>query len=267
MRFFELWPVNAVEFTSIRGITLFTKLHPHFLILSLLISACSSSKSFHRAEATGGDHPAAPVSNDMRESGEKDGAGAIAPGATAPKSAILIYNATISLEATESDVKTLTGKIVDKVKGQGGYLSQRSSNSLTVRVPAKEFTTANDFIRTLAKVKYESSTAQDITMQYTDLSIRLDVQLKMLARYQDLLKKANSVKDAVEVERELSRITERVEQLKGQIRYYDSQVAYSTITVNFQEPYTAFNKETKPGPLGWVFYGLYVGVKWLFVWD
>ena len=104
-------------------------------------------------------------------------------------------------------------------------------------------------------------------MQYTDLRIRLDVQLKMLNRYQDLLKKATSVKDAVEVERELSRITERVEQLKGQIRYYDSQIGFSTIVVNFQAPYTAFPKETKPGPLGWVFYGLYVGVKWLFVWD
>ncbi len=245
------------------------KFYPHFLILSFILSACSSSKGAYRSEASGGDGAqlAASRGQGEREAGEKDGTGAMAPGATAPKSAILIYNATLSLEATESEVKTLTGQIVDKVKGQGGYLSQRSSNSLTVRVPAKEFTAANDFIRTLAKVKYENSTAQDITMQYSDLSIRLDVQLKMLARYQDLLKKANSVKDAVEVERELSRITERVEQLKGQIRYYDSQVAYSTITVNFQEPYTAFNKETKPGPLGWVFYGLYVGVKWLFVWD
>jgi hypothetical protein len=253
----------------IKRISVAAKNHPHLLILSLIISACSTSKSLYRNDAYGGDgvHPAAPTAQSQRESGEKEDSGALTPGQTAPKSAMLIYNSTISLEAKEADVKTLSGQIVDKAKGQGGYLSQRSSNALTVRVPAKEFTVVNDFIRSLAKVKYENATAQDVTMQYTDLTIRLDVQLKMLGRYQDLLKKANTVKDAVEVERELSRITERVEQLKGQIRYYDSQVNYSTITVNFQEPYTAFNKESKPGPLGWVFYGLYVGVKWLFVWD
>ena len=246
---------------------MFTRVYPHFLLFAFFAVACSTGKAAYR-ESYGGDSPApATRIHDAREGGSDDGTGVLAPGATAPKSAILIYNSAITLEAKESEVKTISGQIVDKVKGQGGYLSQRSSNSLTVRVPAKEFTAAGDFIRTLAKVKYENSTAQDITMQYSDLTIRLDVQLKMLARYNDLLKKANTVKDAVEVERELSRITERVEQLKGQIRYYDSQVAYSTITINFQEPYTAFNKETKPGPLGWVFYGLYVGVKWLFVWD
>jgi hypothetical protein len=180
---------------------------------------------------------------------------------------LLIYNASFTLEAKEADMRDLSGRIVDKAKGLGGYLSQRGSDSVTVRVPSKEFYPMNDFIRSLAKVRYENATAQDVTMQYTDLKIRLDVQLKMLARYEDLLKKSTSVKDAVEVERELSRITERVETLKGQIRYYDSQIGYSTISVSFQEPYSAFTKETKPGPLGWVFYGLYVGVKWLFVWD
>lgn len=180
---------------------------------------------------------------------------------------LLIYNASFTVEAKEEDIKDLSGRIVDKAKGYGGYLSQRASNSLTVRIPAKEFYPMNDFIRSLGKVRYENATAQDVTMQYTDLRIRLDVQLKMLARYEELLKKTVNVKEAVEVERELSRITERVEQLKGQIRYYDNQIGFSTISVSFQEPYSAFTKETKPGPLGWVFYGLYVGIKWLFVWD
>jgi hypothetical protein len=238
------------------------------LILSLLFTvACGSSKAVYRAEASGSDAAAPPSPASVGQSSAEKDSISMTPGATAPKGAILIYNSTLSLEATEAEAKNLAVQIVDKAKGQGGYMSQRSSNSLIIRIPAKEFTGMNDFIRSLAKVKYENSTAQDITMQYTDLTIRLDVQVKMLARYQELLKKANTVKDAVEVERELSRITERVEQLKGQIRYYDSQVAYSTISVNFQEPYTAFNKETRPGPLGWVFYGLYVGVKWLFVWD
>lgn len=240
------------------------------VVLAAFSAACSTGKASYRESA-------APPSPAPAVQGEADGSIANATTATggeaqdsrpqAPTSPLLIYTSALSLEVKESDVKDLSGRIVDKAKGLGGYLSQRSSNSLMVRVPAKDFNTLNDFIKTLAKVKYENVTAQDVTMQYTDLKIRLDVQTKMLVRYHELLKRAANVKEAVEVERELSRITERVEQLKGQIRYYDSQIGYSTINVSFQEPYTAFNKETKPGPLGWVFYGLYVGVKWLFVWD
>lgn len=247
------------------GISPISRFLPLILILTLGVAACSTSKYAVR-EASGDRNPSAPPPPDGANStpgGQGESGGEYRP----PQSPLLIYNSSISLEATEEDTKKISGQIIDKAKGFGGYLSQRSSSSLTVRVPAKEFYPLNDFIKSLGPVKYENATAQDVTMQYTDLKIRLDVQMKMLARYQDLLKKAASVKDAVEVERELSRITERVEQLKGQIRYYDSQIGFSTIVVNFQAHYAAFSKETKPGPLGWVFYGLYVGVKWLFVWD
>ncbi|MBX3721686.1 MAG: DUF4349 domain-containing protein [Turneriella sp.] len=254
------------------GISQFSRFLPLLLFFALGATACNTGKHALRessGESFGASHSPSPPPQ------ATDGTTAATGGAQGessgeyrpPASPLLIYNSSISLEATDDDIKKISGQVIDKAKGFGGYLSQRSSNSLTVRVPAKEFYPLNDFIKSLAAVKYENATAQDVTMQYTDLKIRLDVQMKMLVRYQDLLKKANSVKDAVEVERELSRITERVEQLKGQIRYYDSQIGFSTIVVNFQAPYTAFSKETKPGPLGWVFYGLYVGVKWLFVWD
>lgn len=236
-----------------------------------LIVACSGGKASLRD--SGAPAPASQSqgagegSNTSGSAGGQPGQGEATGDYRPPTSPLLIYNSTIAMEASEAEVKTISGQIIDKTKGFGGYLSQRASNSLTVRVPAKDFYALNDFIKSLGKVKYENATAQDVTMQYTDLKIRLDVQVKMLARYQELLKKAVNVKEAVEVERELSRITERVEQLKGQIRYYDSQIGFSTISVSFQEPYTAFTRESRPGPLGWVFYGLYVGIKWLFVWD
>ncbi|HMV35407.1 MAG TPA: DUF4349 domain-containing protein [Turneriella sp.] len=229
-----------------------------FLLLAII--GCSTGAKSARMDAGAAPAPAAEVSAST-DAPERPQSTAPTPGQ------LLIYNASFTLEAKEAETRDLSGRIVDKAKGLGGYLSQRGSTSVTVRVPSKEFYPMNDFIRSLAKVRYENATAQDVTMQYTDLKIRLDVQLKMLARYEELLKKSTSVKDAVEVERELSRITERVETLKGQIRYYDSQIGYSTISVSFQEPYSAFTKETKPGPLGWVFYGAYVVIKWLFVWD
>jgi hypothetical protein len=218
------------------------------LILLLVLSACSTGAKSARTEAVAASPaPAAEVP-------ERNPSTALTPGQ------LLIYHADFTLEAKQAEMRELSERIVDKARSFGGYLSQRGSASVTVRVPAKDFYPMNDFIRSLAKVRYENATAQDVTMQYTDLKIRLDVQLKLLARYEQLLKKSTSVRDAVEVERELSRITESIETLKGQIRYYDNQIGYSTISVSFQEP-------TKPGPLGWVFYGVYIVLKALFVWD
>jgi hypothetical protein len=64
-------------------------------------------------------------------------AAAPAPAAEAPASAdaternlstaptpgqLLIYNASFTLEAKEADMRDLSGRIVDKAKGLGGYL-------------------------------------------------------------------------------------------------------------------------------------------------
>lgn len=62
------------------------------------------------------------------------------------------------------------------------------------------------------------------------------------------------------VERELARATTEVERLEGQLRLLQNQVAFSTVRLTVDE-------DVDPGPLGWVFVGLYEGVKWLFVWD
>ena len=147
--------------------------------------ACSTANRKQYAEMPSPAAPAGTTRGGASAEAEPQLGQGIQPGS------ILIYNATFTLEAKEEDIKLLSGQIVDKTKNFGGYLSQRASHSLTVRVPAKEFYAASDFIRSLTKVKYENATAQDITMQYSDLKIRLDVQQKMLTRYQELLKKAD----------------------------------------------------------------------------
>jgi hypothetical protein len=40
----------------------------------------------------------------------------------------------------------------------------------------------------------------------------------------------------LEAERELARVTEEIEQMEGQRRFYDEQVAYATVVVSLEEP-------------------------------
>ena len=62
------------------------------------------------------------------------------------------------------------------------------------------------------------------------------------------------------------RVTLEIEELRGKLRYLRDRVQDATITVWFVQEYEP-PEESSPGPLGWIFYGVYLGVKWLFVWD
>ena len=44
------------------------------------------------------------------------------------------------------------------------------------------------------------------------------------------------------------------------MRVLSGRVAMATISVDLEE-------DVSPGPIGWIGYGIYRGVKWLFVWD
>jgi hypothetical protein len=113
--------------------------------------------------------------------------------------------------------------------------------------------------RTLGKIENETKTGTDITEQYRDNVIRLESLKSVRDRYLALLENANAVKDILSIEKELERVNTEIEILEGRIKYAELSVAYSNITVRFEE-------KTRLGPLGWIFYGLYLGIEWLFVW-
>ncbi len=66
--------------------------------------------------------------------------------------------------------------------------------------------------------------------------------------------------EAGKVEKELERVTAEYESLKARLESLEGQVALATVHLEFRRP-------VRPGPVGWVFYGLGKGLKWLFVWD
>jgi hypothetical protein len=154
-------------------------------------------------------------------------------------------------------------RAIEIARELGGYTLSSSHtdsrSSVTVRVPASRFEEALGKLGALGKVSRREITGTDATSEYLDLSIRLQNAEKTRLRYLDLLAKAQSVPETLQVERELERITTLVEQLRGQTNLIKNQVSLSTVNLAFETP-------TRPGPIGWIFYGLFHAVKWLFVW-
>ena len=172
----------------------------------------------------------------------------------------LIYTASLTLDV-EKDLfeKTLEG-IANRAKEKKGYVVSLSTQSITIKVPTTIFKESMAELKKLGEVASENVQVQDITEEFQDVEIRLANAEKLQKRLTQLLAKAATVEDTIKVETELSRVTEKIEALKGKMRLYSNQVDFSTISIYLQEP-------VKLGPLGWVSYILYRGIKWLFVWN
>lgn len=112
--------------------------------------------------------------------------------------------------------------------------------SVTIKVDPLKFDETMKELRNVGKLLSEVSTTEDVTQEYYDVTARLENAERTHDRYLEILAtRTGTVHDVLEVEREIERVTENVERLKGQMRYLESQIGLSTITVYLEEPHAA----------------------------
>ena len=173
----------------------------------------------------------------------------------------LVRNAALAIKVEDdTDVPPTLDQAQAMTESIGGYVAFAGPGELVLRIPDARLDEALDRLAALGEVERREIRVSDVTAEYTDLQIRLDNARALQDRLRALLADAESVQDVLAVERELARVTTEVERLEGQLRLLQNQVAFSTVRLTVGE-------DVDPGPLGWVFVGLYEGVKWLFVWD
>lgn len=146
---------------------------------------------------------------------------------------LLIYNARLGLAVFK--VQEQLDTVEKMAKDRGGYLVTRNQNEIRVRVPVGHFQDSIEAILKLGDIHFRQITADDVTAEYTDLEIRLKNALSVRERLQALLEKAQKVEEAIEVERELQRLTNEIETMKGRLKLLQELSAYSTIDVSFSE--------------------------------
>lgn len=168
----------------------------------------------------------------------------------------IIYSANIELVIKNPD--TVNNHIKDIAKKYEGYVSKIGTSYTKIRVKSNHLQAAIKDISALGKVRSKSLSGEDVTDSYLDFQIRLENAEKARKRYLELLSKAENVEAALLVEKELERLNTTIDMLKGKMNRIDHLAAYSTITIDLEE-------KVKIGIVGYVFYGLYHGVKWLFV--
>lgn len=162
---------------------------------------------------------------------------------SARKQPILIYRAEFSLSVYE--VEKSLDAVEALTKEQGGYLSKRDDRGITVRVPAQKFQDLVAAIEKVGDVLHRDVSSEDVTAEYRDLEVQLQNHIALRARFEKLLEKAHKVEEALQIERELGRITGEIERVKGRLKLLTDLASYSTITVRFEPRST---QQVQQGP-------------------
>jgi hypothetical protein len=145
-------------------------------------------------------------------------------------SAMLIYTASLAMAVFQV---TQAMDAVERIgRESGGYLAARGDDAVTIRVPRDRFDDAIARVEKLGDVVHRDIKAEDVTDQYVDLQGRLRNAQAARDQLLELLRRAN-VKEALDIEKELARITEEIESMQGKLKLLRDQIAFSTITVRF----------------------------------
>lgn len=157
-----------------------------------------------------------------------------------PTERLIIRTGNLSLIVTDTDA-TLK-EITELVESNGGwvvnsnvyqYRENDRRGEITVRVPSAGFASAMDGFKAMAlEVVNESTSGQDVTEEYVDLSSRLTNLEATADRVRGFLEETRNVEEALAVNQELSRLESDIEVIKGRMQYLSESASFSTITVN-----------------------------------
>ncbi|MCW3110259.1 MAG: hypothetical protein JWQ09_4765 [Segetibacter sp.] len=167
----------------------------------------------------------------------------------------IIKTASVTLELI--DFKTFNSTIHNSIKRYGAYISNEQQNQrddkienvITIKVPAAQF---EDLMNALpaegVKVLEKSISTEDVTGEIVDTKARIEARKQVRDQYLGLLKKAKTMKEILEVQKEVSSIQEDIEAGSGRAELLGHEAAYSTVNLTYFQYLTATSGNDNSSP-------------------
>ncbi len=181
-----------------------------------------------------------------------------APGLPSSAGQMVIKDAEIELLV--SDVDRALSQVTQMAADYGGYLVSSQTwydggfkyATLRLGIPSASFENALNYLRNVGlQVLKETATGQDVSAEYTDLQSRLSNLEATAARVRSFLEEAKTVEDSLRINATLSDLEGQIEQVKGQMKYYEGRAAFSslvvTLTPQHPTPTPTFTPTPTPG--------------------
>lgn len=151
---------------------------------------------------------------------------------------MVIKNAEMELLVSNTDAAL--AQVTQLAADNGGYVLNSQTwykgndkyASVRLAVPSAQFENAMNYLRRLGlQVLRETASGQDVSADYVDLQSRLANLEATAARVREFLAQAKTVEESLRVNQQLSELEAQIEQVKGQMKYYEGRAAFSTIDI------------------------------------
>lgn len=154
----------------------------------------------------------------------------------------------INMEIETKEFDDLIDTIDSQIGELGGYIESSSisgkryyysdnlrSGNIIARVPKDKLDYFVNVVSDIANVVLKNENTDNVTLQYSDIESHKKALEIEQERLLVLLDKAESVEDIIALETRLSNVRYELTNYESQLRIYDNQVEYSTITLSIQE--------------------------------
>lgn len=208
--------------------------------------------------------PSAKGSSELKKALNKKGSAA-----TTEKRKV-IYKGNLQIEVP--NLKRARTALEKKAEKKDGYLVEASQSrngkkvtgTWVFRIPQDAFHSfLKDVEQTATKTHSQHISGNDVTKEYVDLQSRLKAKKTMEKRLLQLMEEAKSTEDLLQVSKELSRVQEEMEQLKGRIKYLEDQTAFSTVTVHATQISPLGQHEGEPELMDQIHTAFLQSIGWL----
>lgn len=146
-----------------------------------------------------------------------------------------------SIEIQVGDISKAKNKVNESLKKFKGYIQtenfvntdERDNLNFTIRVPYQNFEPLiNSFSNDLGSLVSKQIFSDDVTEEYSDVSIKLANKKIYLEKYRDLLKGATSTKDIMEIQEKIRGLEDEIDVSEGRLKFIDDRVNLSTLQLS-----------------------------------
>lgn len=164
----------------------------------------------------------------------------------------------VSIVLVLPEVEEAVAKIEELIKGTAGYIQEASiwednrqmRGTLILRVPAGNLDQVLPRIEALGQLERKSVTGNDVTEEYYDTEARKKTLEKQEKRLLELMDRAKTVKEMLEIENELARIRGEIESFQARIKVLDNLTSLATVSIELRSPRGISSGGTLKDPLG-----------------
>lgn len=145
----------------------------------------------------------------------------------------------VTLVIIVTDVEAASSQVEEIVQEVDGYIEsagiwQRNENKqgqFSLRVPVEKLGVALPRLEALGRIDRKNMSGKDVTEEYYDVEARRTTLEKQEKRLLELLDKAGTVKEMLEIENELTRIRGEIESRQARLKVLDNLTNLATINL------------------------------------